>query len=109
MRPSENPSVFITPISRVRSRIVNAMVLPTIIRIVTKAAPTTSVTISAILPSWAANALLNAFSVSVAVSAEELANIWSIALATRSFADGEVVCSIIQPSWSLPNERVSSK
>src|SRR5262245_9480781 len=103
------PSVLSTPISRVRSRMVSAMVLPTIIRMVTKAAPTTSVTIRAMLPSCAAKALLNAFSVSVDVSADELANIWSIAFATRSFRSGEVVCSTIQPIVSLPNDRVSSK
>ena len=44
MRRPVKPSVFSTPISRVRSRTVSAMVLPTIIRMVTKAAPTTSVT-----------------------------------------------------------------
>ena len=68
MRPPEKPSVLSTPISRVRSRTDIAMVLPTIIRIVAKAAPTTRVTISAMLPSCAANALLKAFSVSVEVS-----------------------------------------
>ena len=62
------PSVFSTPISRVRSRTAMIMELPTIIRMVANAAPTTSSTISAMLPSWAANALLNAFSVSVEVS-----------------------------------------
>ena len=68
MRGPGKPSVLSTPISRVRSRIVSAIVFPTIIRIVTNAAPTTSVMISAIFPTWATNALLNAFSVSVAVS-----------------------------------------
>ena len=68
MRPPEKPSVLSTPISRVRSRTAMTMVLPTIIRMVANAAPTTRATISAILPSCATNALLNAFSVSVEVS-----------------------------------------
>jgi hypothetical protein len=109
MRPPVKPSVLSTPISRVRSRMVSAMVLPTIIRMVTKAAPTTRMTISAMLPNWAANALLKAFSVSVAVSAVELTNMASIALATRSFSAGLAVCSTSQPIVSLPKERVSSK
>ena len=109
IRGPEKPSVFSTPISRVRSRIDSAMVLPTIIRMVTKAAPTTRNTINAMLPNCAANALPNAFSVSVEVSAVELANIASIAFATRSLFSGEVVCRIIQPMVSLPNDRVSSK
>ena len=68
MRPAEKPSVLNTPISRVRSRTFRVMVLPTIISMVTNAAPTTSTTISLMLPNWATNASLNAFSVSVAVS-----------------------------------------
>src|SRR4030095_11305172 len=77
IRGPEKPSVFSTPISRVRSRIDSAIVLPTIIRMVTKAAPTTRNTISAMLPNCATNACPNAFSVSVEVSAGELAHIAS--------------------------------
>src|SRR5262249_11169271 len=67
-RAPVNPRVFSPPIARVRSRTAMIMELPTIIRMVANAAPTTSSTMSAMLPSCAANALLNAFSVSVEVS-----------------------------------------
>ena len=63
----------------------------------TNAAPTTRPTISAMLPSCAANALLNAFSVSVAVSSAELANIASMALATWSLSRRRGGRSTIQP------------
>ena len=110
-RAPEKPSVFSTPISRVRSRTAmhhgvaddhqDGRRRPRRRR---------ASTISAMLPNCAANALLNAFSVSVEVSSEELANIVSIGL-------GDPVVrlparwSAARSSRSCPcrSERVSSK
>jgi hypothetical protein len=80
-----------------------------IIRMVANAAPTTNVTIRAILPNWATKALLKAFSVSVVVSAVELAKVASMAFATRSLTSDVTVRRTSQPMLSVPNERVTLK
>ena len=109
MRGEVKPTVFITAISPVRSRMAPAMALPTMSRMVTKEAPITPSTMRPILPCWSTKAALKASSVVVRVSARELANSVSISLMMRSFWSLPVVMTWMLPIWSLAKARPSSK
>ena len=67
-RGLEKPSVFMTPISLVRSRIADTRVVETIIRIAAKAAATTIVTMKFRSPACFRNAWPKVFSSTVEVS-----------------------------------------
>src|SRR5690606_28216901 len=97
-----NPSVFSTAISLVLSLIDCHMELPTINKMVKNAANTTAIIIKPMSPICSINALLNAASVLVSVSAGELANISSIALETVSLSSGSVVVIGNHPIQSPP-------
>ena len=74
----EKPSVFMTPISLMRSRTDCPIVFAVTSSIVKNTAVATAVTIAPMLPIWLAKPWMNAFSVVVLVSVEELANSASI-------------------------------
>ena len=105
----ENPIVFNTASSGIRSRTACAMVLP-INRIrVKNTAPMIAVTIKPTLANWLTNEALKAFSVSVLVSWSELTLIASIACAMRSACAGSAILVMYQPTVPLPKALASSK
>ena len=99
---SENPSVFSTASSLVRSRTACAMVLPTTSRMVKSTATRIAIMIEPMSPICLAKPSMKPFSVVVFVSACELANMSSKVWAIFSDCDGSLILTMYQPTSPSP-------
>ena len=106
---SEKPTAFSTASSRVRSRTAIAIVLPVTSRSVKNTTLPTLMIRSWMLPICLTNDAANAFSVSVLVSAGELANCSSITLTRRTASSGFAIRTVYQPTEPFPNAFRSSR